>query len=280
MNHNPENFQNSFAEDDSDMSNRMADLLADRSLGELEPSDSDELNQLLAEAESGDHEAFDRIAASLELGLIEHSMEPLPEELRQKALTTAMREMVSQRQPLVEKTSPPKIVVKSTSQTAGHWFLRLAPTLAAAAILLVAFSMYPREIQSTISSRQALLDTAKDVVVIPWIAMADPAATGASGDVAWSNSRQVGFMRFNGLPKNNPTQEQYQLWIFDPSQDARYPVDGGVFNIDKATGEAIIPISARLHLSGPTLFAITIEKPGGVVVSDRKRLPLLAKTTH
>ena len=258
----------------------MVDLLADRSLGELEPLDSDELNRLLADAKSGDHDGFDRIAALLELGLIEHSMEPLPKELRQKVLAAAMREIAPKPQSLVEKISPPKILLKSAPQKAGHWFLRFAPTLAAAAILLVAFSMYPREKQSTISSRQALLDTAKDVVVIPWTATADPVATDASGDVAWSKSRQAGYMRFNGLLKNNPTQEQYQLWIFDPSQDKRYPVDGGVFNIDKAIGESIIPISARLHLTGPTLFAVTIEKPGGVVVSDRKRLPLLAKTTH
>jgi hypothetical protein len=31
-----------------------------------------------------------------------------------------------------------------------------------------------------------------------------------------------------------------------------------------------------LPIAKPTLFAITVERPGGVVVSDRSRLPLLA----
>jgi hypothetical protein len=44
-----------------------------------------------------------------------------------------------------------------------------------------------------------------------------------------------------------------------------------------ADGEVCVPIDARLPIGKPTLFAITVEKPGGVVVSKRDRLPLLAK---
>ena len=39
----------------------------------------------------------------------------------------------------------------------------------------------------------------------------------------------------------------------------------------------LIPIEVKLPVVEPTLFANTIEKPGGVVVSSRERLPLLAK---
>ena len=278
MTHNPENFAEAFPGDDSAASDRLSDLLADRALGELATADSGELDRLLNDSDSGDHEAFDRIAASLELGLMAQPLEPLPAGLRQKVLMAAMREIAPRHQPLVENVAE-KISLPVKPRSTG-WFIRFAPTLAAAAMLIVAFSMTFHQKQSPNAARQALLSSANDVVVLPWTATEDPAARGASGDVAWSNARQTGYMRFNGLPKNNPQQEQYQLWIFDPSQDAKYPVDGGVFNIDQSTGEAIIPISARLHLSGPTLFAITIEKPGGVVVSDRKRLPLLAKTTR
>ena len=280
MIHNPENFAEAFPGDDSLAGDRLSDLLADRALGELAIADSEELDRLLSDSDSGDYEAFDRIAASLELGLMTQPLEPLPTGLRQKVLMAAMREIAPQHQPLREKVAE-KISVPVKPRSTG-WFIRFAPTLAAAAMLIVAFSMMFHQKQSVTptAARLALLSAANDVVVIPWTATEDPVAHGASGDVAWSNARQIGYMRFNGLPKNNPQQEQYQLWIFDPSQDAKYPVDGGVFNIDQSTGEAIIPISARLHLSGPTLFAITIEKPGGVVVSDRKRLPLLAKTTR
>ncbi len=41
--------------------------------------------------------------------------------------------------------------------------------------------------------------------------------------------------------------------------------------------EVVVPIAAKLDVARPYMFAITIEKPGGVVVSSRKRLPLLAK---
>jgi hypothetical protein len=53
-------------------------------------------------------------------------------------------------------------------------------------------------------------------------------------------------------------------------------LDGGVFDIP-TTGEVIVPINAKLQVREPFMFAITIEKPGGVVVSSRERLPLLAK---
>lgn len=82
-------------------------------------------------------------------------------------------------------------------------------------------------------------------------------------------------MTIRGLPVNDISKEQYQLWIIDPTRDEK-PVDGGVFDISNAT-QSIISIRAKLQVDKPTLFAITIEKPGGVVVSDQKRLPLLAK---
>ena len=53
-------------------------------------------------------------------------------------------------------------------------------------------------------------------------------------------------------------------------------MDGGVFDVP-AAGEVVVPIRARLRILEPTFFAVTIEQPGGVEVSERERLPLLAK---
>ena len=47
--------------------------------------------------------------------------------------------------------------------------------------------------------------------------------------------------------------------------------------VESGSGEVIVPIRAALPVREATLFAITIERPGGVVVSSRERLPLLAK---
>ena len=51
-------------------------------------------------------------------------------------------------------------------------------------------------------------------------------------------------------------------------------VDGGVFDI--GPGEVIVPIRAALPVTTPKLFAVTIEKPGGVVVSSRQRIVVTA----
>ena len=83
-------------------------------------------------------------------------------------------------------------------------------------------------------------------------------------------------MRFHGLAANDPTKSQYQLSIFDPSQSAKTPIDGGVFDIDPSTGDVIVPINAKLRVTGPTLFAVTVEKPGGVVVSKREHIVMVA----
>jgi hypothetical protein len=67
------------------------------------------------------------------------------------------------------------------------------------------------------------------------------------------------------------------LWIFDADRDPAHPVDGGVFDVPAgADGDVVVRIDPRLPIGRATAFAITVERPGGVVVSSRKRLPLLA----
>lgn len=131
--------------------------------------------------------------------------------------------------------------------------------------------------QQTSLDRSALLASADDLIRVSWTRPGDASSsppTNDLGDVVWSPKFQKGYMRIQGLGRNDPSVEQYQLWIMDPSRDSK-PVDGGVFNIDQ-DGEIVLPIQAKLEVGQPTLFAITVEKPGGVVVSDQSRLPLLA----
>ena len=160
----------------------------------------------------------------------------------------------------------------------------LAWFAAAAAVLIAAWlGQRPGRLSgepSPAGLRQRLLalrsERPGDVVEAAWTRGEDPTAAAAEGDVIWSDREQAGVMRFRGLKPNDPAVEQYQLWIFDPTQDERYPVDGGVFDVPAGADEVLVPIDAKLRVAGPTLFAITVEKPGGVVVSDRSRLPLLA----
>ena len=85
-------------------------------------------------------------------------------------------------------------------------------------------------------------------------------------------------MRFANLAPNDPKLSQYQLWIFDKQRDEKYPVDGGVFDVT-ATGEVIVAISAKLPVGDAVLFAVTVEAPGGVVVSKRERIVVTAAPT-
>lgn len=97
-----------------------------------------------------------------------------------------------------------------------------------------------------------------------------------SGDVIWSDEKQKGYIRLNGLPMNDGTKETYQLWISDKNQDKATPIDGGTFDVT-SDGEIVIPINAKLKAKGAEMFTITIEKAGGVVVSKREKIAATAK---
>ena len=85
-------------------------------------------------------------------------------------------------------------------------------------------------------------------------------------------------MLLTDLPVNDPAAKQYQLWIVDPTRDEA-PVDGGVFDIPAGQPTAIVPIDAKLAISKPQAFVITLEQPGGVVKSKQEVVVALAKVS-
>jgi hypothetical protein len=125
--------------------------------------------------------------------------------------------------------------------------------------------------------RTALL-AKSDSLKISLGATKDPAAAGVTGDVVWDPATQRGFLHFAGLAPNDPSVHQYQIWIFDAGRDKRYPVDGGVFDVPANASEVVIPIRASLMVRKPAAFAVTLEKPGGVVVSGREHVVVLGAT--
>lgn len=127
----------------------------------------------------------------------------------------------------------------------------------------------------TQEEERAALLAKSDSLKIPLAATKDPAAAGVQGDVVWDPATQRGFMRFTGLKPNDPAVHQYQIWIFDALRDKRYPVDGGVFDVPANASEVVIPIRAELMVHKPAAFAVTVEKPGGVVVSGREHVVAL-----
>ena len=125
------------------------------------------------------------------------------------------------------------------------------------------------------ADERALLLAKSASLKITFGATKDPAAAGVTGDVVWDPVTQRGFMHFVGLAANDPALRQYQLWIFDGGRDQRYPVDGGVFDVPADATEVVVPIRAALPVLSAKAFAVTIEKPGGVVVSGRQHVVAL-----
>ncbi|MDZ4659662.1 MAG: anti-sigma factor [Bythopirellula sp.] len=249
---------------------RLLELLADRALFGLSTDEQRELGGLLTAMPDVDADDLDRIAAQAHLATMEEEID-LPTELRQK--------LVSQGRGMVAKTVRPPASLpeqRVSRREMFGWF-------AAAAALFVAAFFATRSVEQIVAELtptelQAELAQSKDgLTKVAWSPGTDEVGKNATGEVLWNNKRQQGVMSFRGLPANDPKESQYQLWIFDTAQDEKYPVDGGVFDIPAGAKEVLIPIDAKLPIVEPTLFAITIEKSGGVVVSSRKRLPLLAQ---
>jgi hypothetical protein len=136
----------------------------------------------------------------------------------------------------------------------------------------------PAENPTPLTPAEERTDLLAKAGVIHWslAATKDAAAAGVAGDVVWDPESQRGFFRFTGLQPNDRATHQYQIWIFDAKRDQRYPVDGGVFDVPADQPEVVIPIHAVLPVLAAKAFAVTVEKPGGVVVSDRKHVLALA----
>ncbi|MBC8451529.1 MAG: anti-sigma factor [Planctomycetes bacterium] len=236
---------------------RLSDLLADRATGEtLDLEAERELARLLELQPDVDPESFELAAAAVPLALLAASVEALPVRLRQRLLWLA--HSLAQRG--ARGARAPKAL-------ANPWLGWLAA--AAASLLLVLQVFGPSNRPSPAEVRGA-----SDALVVAWAETGDPGGAGVRGEVTWSDELGTGFLSFVGLPANDPSENQYQLWIFDAERPADYPVDGGVF--DSNGNELSVAINAKLDVDRPTLFAVTLERPGGVVVSTRERLLLTA----
>jgi hypothetical protein len=137
----------------------------------------------------------------------------------------------------------------------------------------------PPAAETTLEEERAALLAQTGTVDVPLAGTAEPGAAGVKADVVWNERLQQGVLRVVGLPANDPTVQQYQLWIFDAGRDARYPVDGGVFDIPAGHPTVLIPIRTQLTVHSAAAFAVTVEKPGGVVVSARDHVVALGKIT-
>jgi hypothetical protein len=253
---------------------RLSELLADRATQCLSATESAELISMLAAHPEVDEHAFDRTVAALDLSSIAAEYQPLPPSLREQVDRGAVA-WLAQRKGLrlADIGSAGSDAESPTVPQKPRGVMPWVPWLVAAACLtLVVVTWWPsREAASPPAQRTALLSS-QDTRTIAW---ANNEA-GVSGDVVWNGQQQAGFMRISGLAVNDPAVFQYQLWIFDEARRGYsddVAVDGGVFDIDQATGDVIIPIRSKLPVAEPFLFAVTTEPPGGVVKHNPERDP-------
>lgn len=252
---------------------RWEELQVTRLLFGLTAEEKIEYDELVTRVPDEERDQLDTVVASLDLIWSDMQSEQLPEHLRQAIRIRASQELAIN--PVVSLAKPPNH--PATAPRASSFI----PWLVSAACLLIAVFTWitsrPRDkaFADVAQLRAELIASGQELVQAKWSPGPTP-SEGATGDVVWSDPKQQGFMLFRGLPVNIPTQEQYQLWIFAKNQSEKTPIDGGVFDIT-STEEVIIPINAKLYVEDAFMFAVTVEKPGGVVVSSRERLPLLAK---
>lgn len=257
---------NTFATADA----RLMQLLADEATEGLSGSGHDELEHAMSDHPDVPRDGLDLAAAAVALAMMGGTQEKLPQRMRTKLCSDASHFFADRWG--AAAAGPATVILTHESPTAPRpniRYRRLGWLAVAASVLLAVVgwwrAMTPTRDEPVDVRYQQFTQRATDMVQAPWEAKVDD-YRGVSGKVVWSDAEQTGFMVLSGLPANTG-KRQYQLWIVDPQRDA-HPVDGGVFDVPAINGPITIPMRARLPVRHPTVFAITLEKKGGVVVSD------------
>lgn len=267
---------------------KMLDLLCDKFVYGLNEEDSKQLDRFGYDAKEAD--SIEKTIAAL--GMVNLDIESeMPAGLRSRIVKSADDYFGSNTLNTADSVVPERQIVLG-SGSRFPWFGWLGWAAAAAACIALAINIYsPRTTVGPIATatptptplekldpsqqRQKLIESSPgQVIMAEWSPGKMPNVT-VTGDVVWDAVKQVGYLRLKGLPKNDISKETYQLWIVDGSQDPKTPIDGGTFDIN-AEGEVVVPIKAHLKAIDPKAFAITVEKPGGVVISKQDKVAALA----
>ncbi|MDQ3798652.1 MAG: anti-sigma factor [Acidobacteriota bacterium] len=276
----------------------MLELLSGKAFSDLSETEKAQLaglEKLFPELDGDD--SFEIAASAVSLTNLDVS-EPMPAHLQAKILADADKYFASQETSArVQKTEEEEEYQKTFAfepkrSSSSSWRQWLGWLVAATACIALAVNLWLTRFQPRVdiagnptpaitpqnltpAQERAQLLNAVDTVQTILTNPKNP--NEILGDVAWNDTEQKGFVRLRGVPVNDATKEQYQLWIFASNQDRKTPVDGGVFDVGSSDGEVIIPIDAKIKVEKPTLFAVTAEKPGGVVVSKQEKVMAIAK---
>ena len=267
----------------------MLDLLCKQAIYGLDERETKQLEQL--GFDRAETESIDLTVAAL--GLIDlNTKDEMPAHLQSKILANIENFSGAKNVKETVAATPIREIIFNETSGTKPWFGWLGWAAAAAASVALAVSIFSPRTQIDLAGkpmpsptqeekldpaqkRRKLVEAPGQVIMAQWGKGNVKEIENVTGDVVWSDEKQDGYIRVKGLPKNDVSKQTYQLWIFDKNQDKRWPIDGGTFDIS-SDGEVIIPIDAKLKTKNPQAFAVTIEKPGGVVVSDRGKIAAFA----
>ncbi len=271
------------------------DLLTKKAIYGLDAGEQAQLDAMDPGNAELEFNSLERAAAAISMMVADD--EPMPASLRSKIIADANAFVVEQNEQTV--AWPPTTSEDDTGYAAdreerssGSWLGWLGWASAAVACIALALNLWFTRVQpgpeivktppvetprllTTAELRDEMLKAATDTIKATWATGNVKGIAGIVGDIVWSDEKQAGYMTFKNLPANDPNAYTYQLWIMDENQGDATPIDGGTFDVN-ANGEVVIPINAKLKAKSPHLFAVTMEKPGGVVVSKREKIVALA----
>ena len=280
----------------------LLDLLIKQATEGLSPAEQRTLDALDSEATANAQRDIERAAAAVTLAA-KTDGQALPPALAQKLVQQAEAHFAAAGRAKVADLDAIRVAQRDAVSAASPSRSATFGWLAAAACLVLALFGWLRtpsvnvapvavnppvqvappvvepKSPPTFAEQRAGLLAKADSLKITLSSTKDPAALGVSGDVVWDAATQTGYFHFVGLARNDPKVHQYQMWIFDAGRDKRYPVDGGVFDVPADSNEIIIPIRPELAVLKPAAFAVTVEKPGGVVVSAKDHVVVLGAAT-
>lgn len=273
-----------------DSRERLHDLLIDKAVFGISASEEEELQELLRANPDIKADDLDRLVTMLDMtALPQHLPSPPP------ALIAMVR------------SQAPTPVTASPSRASYVLFRKreLVAWVTAAVCLMVAVFSWNRQktedtrpgielppvakqdpvgesvakkVVPTLSQqRDELLLSPEGVLHVQLMDTVDRQDATAIGDIVWSPVQQRGFLRIKGLPSNDPSKSQYQLWLVEASPMHHETINGGVFNVDQQTRELIVPIRADHFVKQPNIFVISIEPPGGSPDLTAGGYPLIAK---
>ena len=261
------------------------DLLIKQVIEGLSPAEERALDVLDSAVASAHARDLERAAAAITLAGTT-AAEPLPRVLRERIEAEARAFFASAAgvppRPAPESVSPqPGQIPPRGAQTRRGAWAGGAGWWAAAACLVLAVAGWlrsPSHVAPTLAEQRAALIARPDSVKINFGATKEPAAAGVSGDVVWDPAHAA---------RLHPLRRVCRPTIRSCSNTRSGSSTPSATSATRSTAafSTFPPMAAEVHRADPggipvraaKAFAVTIEKPGGVVVSAREHIVALAQ---